>query len=93
MSPANSGVYYNSQDWRLSKKLQDIATIPEFFKNNNGYAVYGGGKIYHAASLSERHYTGLFDADAWNEYFLSKQTDVLRSKSSKNSDEWLKAVL
>ena len=28
MAPANSGIYYNNQDWRQSKTLQGILTIP-----------------------------------------------------------------
>ena len=28
MAPANSGIYYNNQDWRQSKRLQGILTIP-----------------------------------------------------------------
>ncbi|MGK7937526.1 MAG: sulfatase [Xenococcaceae cyanobacterium] len=42
--PYLSGVYGNSQPWRVA--LPDATTIPQLFKQN-GYRVFGAGKIYH----------------------------------------------
>lgn len=42
--PYLSGVYGNSQPWRAA--LPDATTIPQLFKQN-GYKVFGAGKIYH----------------------------------------------
>ncbi|MCM8531753.1 MAG: sulfatase [Lentisphaeraceae bacterium] len=75
ISPATSGVYLNWQDWRQANNLKGIITLPEHFKNN-GYKVVGGGKVYHAASLSPKGFTGLIDGDAWDEYFPSKNKQL-----------------
>jgi arylsulfatase A-like enzyme len=44
--PGSSGVYENRSDWR--EVMPDVLTLPQHFKQN-GYAVYGSGKIYHGA--------------------------------------------
>jgi arylsulfatase A-like enzyme len=46
-------------------------TLPMHFKKN-GYKTGGGGKLYHASSLSADRHTGYFDARPWDEYFPSK---------------------
>ena len=65
----------NAQDWRENKVLKDWTTIPDYFRQH-GYTTLGGGKIYHAASLSEGGYTGYLDPGPWDEYFPSKQRQM-----------------
>lgn len=74
VSPATSGVYINNDDWRENEFLKSIATLPQYFRDN-GYKVIGGGKLYHAANLSERMLEGYMDPSPWDEYFpsLSRQ--------------------
>lgn len=52
VSPSTSGVYTNRHDWRENEYLKSITTLPQHFRDN-GYKVIGGGKLYHAANLSE----------------------------------------
>ncbi|MEM9478674.1 MAG: sulfatase [Verrucomicrobiota bacterium] len=75
VSPFVSGVYMNKQDWRECKNLADVVTLPEFFQNS-GYKTMGGGKIYHAHSLSTEAHTGFIDAEPWDEYFPSKDQQM-----------------
>lgn len=75
LAPSTSGVYMNSQDWRESTRLASHTTLPEHFKNM-GYETLGGGKLYHAASLSEWGYTGYLDPEPWDEYFPSKERQM-----------------
>jgi len=77
LAPYTTGVYLNQQDWRVNQGLKERVTLPQHFKNN-GYTVRGGGKLYHAASLSESHYRGLFDPRPWDEYFPSKTMQMPR---------------
>jgi arylsulfatase A-like enzyme len=44
--PSSSGVYENRTDWR--EVMPDVVTLPLHFKQN-GYHLYGTGKIYHGA--------------------------------------------
>ncbi len=55
----------------MNEILKGHVTLPHHFRNN-GYITKGGGKIYHAASLRARQYTGLLDPRPWDEYFPSK---------------------
>ena len=71
VSPATSGVYINKDDWRENEYLKSITTLPQHFRNN-GYKVIGGGKLYHAANLSEAMLEGYLDPRPWDEYFPSK---------------------
>ena len=71
LAPATSGVYLNSQDWRVNQVMKDRTTLPQHF-HNNGYRTLGGGKLYHAASLSDGMHEGYLDARPWDEYFPSK---------------------
>ncbi|MEM9281023.1 MAG: sulfatase [Verrucomicrobiota bacterium] len=76
LAPTTSGVYFNQQDWRESSRLEDVATIPEHFRDA-GYRVFGGGKLYHASSLNERSHTGLLDPEPWDEFFPSKDRQLV----------------
>ena len=69
--PSTSGVYYNWQDWRECENLAGVTTLPQHFREH-GYHVLGGGKLYHAANLSEWGLTGYLDPAPWHEYFPSK---------------------
>ena len=75
ISPATSGVYINKDDWRENEYLRTITTLPQHFRDN-GYEVIGGGKLYHAANLSEKMLQGYFDPRPWDEYFPSKQRQL-----------------
>ena len=75
LRPSTSGVYVNQQDWRESKRLKDVITLPEHFRNH-GYETRGGGKLYHAASLNVKGFTGLLDAEPWDEFFPSKEKQL-----------------
>ena len=90
LAPSTSGVYYNWQDWRANHILKDRITLPQHFKEN-GYKTLGGGKLYHAASLSEKMYTGYIDPRPWDEYFPSKNRqmpqEVLPEKVPTNSNK------
>ncbi len=68
---STSGVYLNQQDWREEPRLKGIATLPGFFREQ-GYKVVGGGKIYHAHSLTDEAHSGFFDPEPWEQYFPSK---------------------
>jgi len=75
VAPATSGVYINPQDWRENRMLKDWATLPHHFRAN-GYTTMGGGKLYHASSLSRGAYTGFLDPRPWDEYFPSRQRQM-----------------
>lgn len=75
VAPSTSGVYMNWQDWRENNMLKDWETLPHHFKNN-GYETLGGGKIYHAASLNKRGFTGLIDPRPWDDYYPSKNKQL-----------------
>lgn len=75
VSPATSGVYINKDDWRENEYLKSITTLPQHFKDH-GYKVLGGGKLYHAANLSEQMLEGYLDPRPWDEYFPSKQRQL-----------------
>ncbi|SMP68999.1 Arylsulfatase A [Neorhodopirellula lusitana] len=75
LAPSSTGVYLNSQDWRENDLLKNWPTIPHHFQAN-GYKTMGGGKIYHASSLSLERYTGYMDSRPWDEYFPSKQRQM-----------------
>lgn len=75
IAPATSGLYLNSQDWRENALLKEIVTLPQHFRDN-GYKTLGGGKLYHASSLSRGAYTGYLDARPWDEYYPSKDRQM-----------------
>jgi len=72
--PSASGVYLNGQDWRNNQYLS-VPTLPDHFREN-GYKTVGGGKLYHAASLNEKGFTGLIDSEPWDEFFPSKEQQM-----------------
>lgn len=75
LAPATTGIYLNSQDWRVNRILENRTTLPQHFKNN-GYRTLGGGKLYHAASLSSGMYEGYLDPHPWDEYFPAKNRQM-----------------
>ena len=92
VSPSTSGVYTNKDDWRESEYLKTVTTLPQHFRDN-GYKVLGGGKLYHAANLSEKMLEGYLDPRPWDEYFPSKQRQladefVPRGNSVNGSNEF-----
>lgn len=75
IAPARSGVYANTQDWRENKLLWNSTSLPQHFKNH-GYETLGGGKLYHASTLSEHMYEGYIDPRPWDAYFPSKNCQM-----------------
>ena len=74
--PSTSGVYSNNSLWRQSPVLRDAKTIPEYFREI-GYAVKGGGKIFHALSWIQTAYgVDQNDSTIWDEYFPSKSRSL-----------------
>ena len=77
--PGTSGIYNNQHLWRESPVLANAITIPEFFREQ-GYAVKGGGKIFHALSWVRTGYgVDQNDPDIWDEYFPSKERSMPES--------------
>ncbi|MCR9197709.1 MAG: sulfatase [Planctomycetaceae bacterium] len=70
VSPSTSGVYINRDDWRENARLKSVTTLPQHMRNH-GYRVIGGGKLYHAANLSQQGLEGYLDPRPWHEYFPS----------------------
>lgn len=69
--PSTSGIYDNNNLWRESPVLRSAVTIPEFFRTQ-GYAVKGGGKIFHALSWIQTAYgIDQNDSTIWDDYFPS----------------------
>jgi len=57
--PHNTGIYTNRSRWH--QVLPGVTSLPGHFKEN-GYKVYGGGKVHHHTPGNNR------DSD-WHEYF------------------------
>ena len=57
--PTTSGVYGNTQPWRLG--MPDAVSLSQYFRTK-GYHAVGGGKIYH-------HGQGYNDPRSWDDYF------------------------
>ena len=58
--PHRTGAYVNGSDgWNRSELLQEIKSVPEWFKAN-GYTTWGRGKIFHNPMDSAREY-GMWD--------------------------------
>jgi arylsulfatase A-like enzyme len=70
--PSSSGVYVNSQDWR--KPLADTRTLQQHFQNN-GYATFGCGKIYHGAFTTDKGWTDYFRPKAGKGKKAAKEKD------------------
>lgn len=63
MRPHRSGIYSNDSPlFRRFDHMAEVVTLPEHFKNN-GYRVYGGGKIFHGPT-SLTH-----DPQSWHSYY------------------------
>ncbi|MGD8323945.1 MAG: sulfatase [Gammaproteobacteria bacterium] len=70
LRPSSTGVYSNGPDWRRESVFNDVITLPRFFRDN-GYATYGGGKIFHAHTFSEGANRGYNDQLAWDGFYPS----------------------
>ncbi len=70
IAPSSSGVYGNTTDWRVTKRLQGISTIPHYFMDN-GYRSVGAGKMFHSSTYNPWAYFGYNDTTAWHAYFPS----------------------
>ena len=57
LRPSSTGIYKNSDVWRDGAR--DAVTLPQHFMRN-GYAVLGGGKIFHGSQN---------DAASWQAYY------------------------
>lgn len=71
LRPSSTGIYHNPNPWR--KALPNVVTLPRYFFNN-GYRVWGGGKIFHGSFP---------DPSAWHEYFQG-QNKFPANKMPKN---------
>ena len=60
--PSTSGVYTNSQPFRMSEVLKDAVMLPQHFMAH-GYTALGSGKIYHGIHP---------DPPSWDDYWPSK---------------------
>lgn len=70
LAPSTTGVYGNSPDWRGVKRLDGVATIPRYFREQ-GYRTLGAGKLFHAHSYSAGGFVGYNDLTAWDAYYPS----------------------
>ena len=64
IEPSKSGVYGNGE--RFRQKMPKAVTLMQYFRNY-GYAVKGGGKIFHGANRPG-------DMASWDFYFKASQT-------------------
>ncbi len=60
LRPSTSGVYDNPQRWTRAPRLQNVVTLPQYFRNH-GYKALRGGKIFHSSYPA-----------AWDVHFPSK---------------------
>lgn len=60
LRPETTGVFENHQ--RMRKKVPDLVTLPQHFRQN-GYRAEGGGKIYHDVPPF------CDDPESWDDYF------------------------
>ncbi|MGD8810128.1 MAG: sulfatase [Gammaproteobacteria bacterium] len=75
LRPSTSGVYGNGPDWRQEAVFEGIRTLPRFFRDN-GYATYGGGKIFHAHTFAPGGFAGYNDQTAWDDYYPSLEQQL-----------------
>ncbi len=70
LAPSTTGVYGNYPDWRTLDSLEEIRTIPRYFREH-GYRTYGAGKLFHAQTYSADGFFGYNDLNAWDAFFPS----------------------
>lgn len=75
MPPHTTGVYDNNADWRNEKAFEGVSTLPRFFRDN-GYATFGGGKIFHAHTFSPVGFIGYNDQQAWDGFYPSLERQL-----------------
>ncbi|MDR0608657.1 MAG: sulfatase [Planctomycetaceae bacterium] len=87
LRPSETGVYLNSDDWRIIVS-PNVVTLQEHFQQN-GYKTLGAGKIYHGSYPAK---TG------WDDYliqnrklFTNNVTSTKRNKEGDN-DQYLDGV-
>ena len=84
--PHKTGIYGNLSNWR--KALDGIKTIQRHFKEN-GYLVFGSGKIFHHHNDWSFHDNGSFDEYLMmsiNEPYPNEKINGLRDYGSRNTD-------
>ena len=62
--PSTTGIYGNAQNMRNSKKVQQHATLPEYF-SKNGYRSISRGKIFHKHVDAGGEDQGHWSFDHW----------------------------
>jgi len=75
LRPSTSGVYSNGPDWRQEAVFEGVTTLPRFFRDN-GYATYGGGKIFHAHTFGPGGFAGYNDQAAWDGFYPSLERQL-----------------
>ncbi|MCZ6674529.1 MAG: sulfatase [Verrucomicrobia bacterium] len=75
LRPSSTGVYSNGDDWRVMDYTKDVTTLPDSFQAA-GYLTKGGGKLYHAHTITEKALTGHLDAEPWDAFFPSKERQM-----------------
>jgi arylsulfatase A-like enzyme len=68
LRPSTSGIYGNGPDWRTVPIFDDVTTLPRHFRDN-GYATFGGGKIFHAHTFAPGANAGFNDTTAWDGFY------------------------
>jgi len=66
ISPTISGIYDNQQNWRRSRALRDVVTLPQYFRAR-GYRAAGSGKIFHSS---------FSDPVSWDDYAPALDTQM-----------------
>ncbi|MEM1293963.1 MAG: sulfatase [Verrucomicrobiota bacterium] len=75
MRPSSSGIYLNGHNALTHDLTKDLTTLPKSFQEA-GYLTKGGGKIYHAHTLSEAALEGFLDPEPWDSFFPSKSQQL-----------------
>jgi len=82
VNPSNSGVYYNSQAYRLTKRpISQAVTLQKHFKEN-GYLVAGYGKIHHTPFQEENlgdFTSGYFQGHDSKQYVRHDDADLVKN--------------
>jgi len=72
LRPSTTGVYENTDDWRVNKVASKVPTLPAWLKQH-GYAAYAAGKIYHDTYRQ--------DSD-WTEYAPKERQQAMASPTT-----------